>query len=90
MDDTHVVINGVDDADGFEGTSSWAIGGPPPGSAPNAGNWEIGGQAVELYGGVSTEDTLLLGFGLEQLATRQDDRARLLAQALGGLLGDDN
>jgi hypothetical protein len=42
---------------------------------------------VELYGGVSTEVTLLLGFGLEQLAT-QDDRARLLSQALGGLLGE--
>ena len=42
--------------------------GPPPGSPPNGGNWLIGGQLVNFFAGTSTDDTLLLGFGLEQVA----------------------
>jgi Immune inhibitor A peptidase M6 len=88
VDDTRVVIDGVTDADGFEGaTSSWTIGAPPAGSPPNSGDWQIGEQLVNFFAGTSTADTLLLGFGLEQLATDQD-RAELVGQALGGLLGE--
>ena len=88
VDDTEVVVDGaVTEADGFEGaTSTWTVGGPPEGSAPNAGNWQIGEQLVNIYAGTSTEDTLLLGFGLEQLAT-DEDRVELLEQALDGLIG---
>jgi hypothetical protein len=91
VDDTRVVINGaLAEADGFEGaTSTWSVTGPPEGSAPNASEWQFGEKLVNIYAGTSTEDTLLLGFGLEQMAT-DADRARLLQQALGGLLGDDN
>ncbi len=64
VDDTRVVIDGVTDADGFEGsTSSWMPGGPPEGSPPNAGNWQIGEQLVNFFAGTSTEDTLLLFSG---------------------------
>ena len=87
MDDTRIVVDGVATAaDGFEGaTSTWTVGGPPAGSAPNAGNWQIGEQLVNFYAGTSTADTLLLGFGLEQLAT-DAEREELVESALGGLL----
>ncbi|MGH8868605.1 MAG: M14 family zinc carboxypeptidase, partial [Actinomycetes bacterium] len=86
VDDTHVVVDGADEADGFEGaTSTWTASGPPPGSAPNAGNWQISEKLVTAFAGTSTEDTLLLGFGLEQLST-EPERADLLERALGALL----
>jgi hypothetical protein len=88
VDDTRVVVDGQDvSADGFEGaTSEWTIGGPPAGSPPNQGNWQIGPQLLTLYAGTSTEDTLLLGFGLEQLSS-DAERAALVQSALTGLLG---
>ncbi|WP_208542952.1 M14 family metallopeptidase [Nocardioides euryhalodurans] len=86
VDDTRVVIDGAEDADGFEGaTSVWTPGGPPAGSPPNAGAWEIGGVLFESFAGTSTEDTLLLGFGLEQLST-DEERADLVGRALDGLI----
>ena len=39
---------------------------------------------VNFYAATATEDTLLLGFGLEQLAT-DEERAALVGQALDGL-----
>jgi Zinc carboxypeptidase/Immune inhibitor A peptidase M6 len=87
VDDTRVVVDGaVVEQDGFEGaTSAWTVGGPPAGSPPNGQNWQIAGQLVTVYAGTSTEDTLLLGFGLEHLAT-EDERADLVERALSGLL----
>ena len=88
VDDTRLVIGGaVAESEGFEtGPGAWTVPGPPPGSPPNANDWAFGEQLVNFYAGTSTEDTLLLGFGLEQLAT-DADRVELLGQALGGLLG---
>ena len=72
--------------DGFEGaTSAWSATGPPEGSPGNATEWQIGEKLLDLYAATSTDDTLLLGFGLEQLATDQD-RVELLRRALNGLL----
>jgi len=86
VDDTHVIVDGVDSADGFEGaTSTWTVGGPPAGSAPNAGNWQISEKLVNAFAGTSTEDTLLLGFGLEQLSS-DAERNDLMQRALDGLL----
>jgi hypothetical protein len=87
VDDTRIVVNGVTDADGFEGeTSSWTVAGAPAGSPENSGNWVIGPGLLNFFAGTSTDDTLLLGFGLEQLAT-DADRRELLQQALAGLMG---
>ncbi|MGH2841947.1 MAG: zinc carboxypeptidase, partial [Solirubrobacteraceae bacterium] len=87
VDDTRVVVDGATTADGFEGqTSTWTVGGPPAGSPPNAGNWQIGPLLFNTYAGTSTDDTLLLGFGLEQLAT-DADREELLDRALAKLIG---
>jgi hypothetical protein len=85
VDDTKVTVDGNVDADGFEGDTSWTVGGPPAGSPPNAGNWNIAEKLVTAFGGVSTKDSLLLGFGLEQLS---DDASRknLIDQALSGLI----
>ncbi len=87
VDDTSVVADGSElFADGFESlTPTWTITGQPAGSPPTVSAWEFGEEVVEFFAGTSTEDTLLLGFGLEQLATDQE-RADLLDQALGGLL----
>jgi hypothetical protein len=59
-----------------------SVGGPPADSPPNSGNWQIG-ERVQIIGGASTEEILLLGFGVEQLATPQE-RADLVGRALGG------
>ena len=89
VDDTRVTVNGVVDADGFEGeTSSWTAGGPPADSPPNWLNWQIGESLVNSYAATSTEDTVLLGFGLEQLSS-DAERADLVRRALGGLIGSD-
>ncbi len=91
VDDTHVVVDGVDRpdlADGFEGpTSQWTPAGPPAGSpSPSPAQWEIGEGLITQYAATSTDDTLLLGFGLEQLASAAE-RAELVERALDGLLG---
>jgi hypothetical protein len=86
VDDTRVVVDGVEtSADGFEGaTSEWSPAAPPVGSEDSPGEWHVGGK-VDVIGGTSTEDTLLLGFGLEQLATPQQ-RTDLIGRALGGMI----
>ena len=87
VDDTRIVIDDVVvEQDGFEGpTSVWTVGGPPDGSPPNGQNWQIGGPLLRQYGGTSTDSTLLLGFGLEQLPT-PEARAELVGLALAGLV----
>ena len=86
VDDTKVVIDGTTTADGFEGaTSTWTVGPRAPRAARRTrGVWEIGGQLVNFFAGTSTDDTLLLGFGLEQVAAPAD-RTKLVKQALSGL-----
>ena len=71
VDDTHVVTTaGELDADGFESdTSLWEPEGSPTGSAPNAGDFQFAGTLVEVAASVTTEDSVLLGYGIEQLAT---------------------
>jgi len=55
-DDTKIVVDGTTDTDGFEGaTSSWTVGGPPEGSPPNQGSWQISENLVNAFGAVSTE-----------------------------------
>jgi Zinc carboxypeptidase/Immune inhibitor A peptidase M6 len=85
VDDTSVTVDGVESADGFEGTTSeWAPAAPPQGSEDSPGEWHVG-EKVDVIGGTSTEDTLLLGFGLEQLETPAQ-RADIVERALDGLI----
>jgi hypothetical protein len=86
VDDTKFVTSaGTVWADGFEGaTSRWTTPGQPAGSPPNASDFVIGLTPPEFFAGTSTDDTLLLGFGLEQIAAPAD-RSKLVKQALSGL-----
>jgi len=69
VDDTEVVAGGTTlDAEGFEaGLGAWSVQPPPVGSY-QGGSTFVRSQAL-LAAGVSTRDTVLLGFGIEQLAT---------------------
>jgi Zinc carboxypeptidase/Immune inhibitor A peptidase M6 len=71
VDDTRITTTGgVLSADGFETDPSlWTVEGAPPGSAPTAAEFVISTTLVEVSAGVTTTDTVLLGFGIEQLAT---------------------
>ena len=84
VDDTRVTTTaGLLDADGFESdTSHWTVEGPPPGSPPADGSrFAIGPELIAVAPSVSTADTVLLGFGLEALATPQA-RADVLGRAI--------
>ena len=83
VDDTRVTTNaGVLDADGFEGASSlWTIESEPEGSPPNTGNFQFAGALVVAAASVTTSDSVLLGYGIEQLASPADQ-----ADVLGRIL----
>ena len=59
--------------------------GPPAGSPPDAGAFVISEALLDLKAGTATNDTLLLGFGIEQLSNPAD-RISLLRSALGSLV----
>lgn len=87
VDDTQVLADGaVISADGFEGdASTWTVAGPPEGSPENAGDWAFGEQLVDFNAATATDDSLLLGFGVEQLAD-SSARVDLLRRGLRGLM----
>ena len=85
VDDTEVVAGGTTlDAEGFEaGLGAWSVQPPPVGSY-QGGSTFVRSQAL-LAAGVSTRDTVLLGFGIEQLATPAE-RAAVLGKAVRSLI----
>jgi hypothetical protein len=87
VDDTRVVVGGtVTEAEGFEtGLGAWSVPGPAPGSPPGGGEFRRS-QAM-LSPAVSTADTVLLGFGVEQVGSVAE-RADLLVRALGAVFGE--
>ena len=87
VDDTRVVVDGTEVATSFEsGPGGWQITGPPPGSGENANNWIRTQTAFEEGAGVTTDDTVYVGFGVEGLRT-QAMRNDLVERALTHLLG---
>jgi hypothetical protein len=87
VDDTRVVVGGaVTEAEGFEtGLGPWSVPGPPPGSPPGGGDFQRA-QAL-LSPAVTTSDTVLFGFGIEQIGSG-DERAAVLGRAVRLLLGE--
>jgi hypothetical protein len=83
MDDVRLTtMGGVVEAEGFEEDfGAWQVLGPPEGSGDNGRDWERAHALGDITAGVATEDTLLLGFGIEQLES-PDARAELVADAL--------
>ena len=86
VDDTSVVVGGaVVEAEGFEtGLGPWSVPGPPPGSPPGGGDFQRA-QAL-LSPAVTTADTVLFGFGIEQIGSAEE-RAAVLDSAVRLLLG---
>jgi hypothetical protein len=86
VDDTKVTTTGgTSDAEGFEaGLGPWTVPGAPAGSPVNAKDF----HRAQGFGvaAIATPDTLLLGFGLEQVPTAAD-RNRLMGLAMRRLLG---
>jgi hypothetical protein len=63
----------------------WAVEGAPAGSADNQGDFEISTVLVEVAASVTTEDSVLLGYGIEQLATPAE-QADVLGRIMQHLL----
>ncbi|MFG3321931.1 M14 family zinc carboxypeptidase [Streptomyces sp. NPDC048171] len=71
--------------EGFETSlGAWRVAGPPAGSPAVLKDWTRTGTLFQTYGAVTTDDTVLLGFGLEHL-TEPAARAALVRQALRAL-----
>ena len=88
VDDTRLTVDGtVVEADGFEADGgAWAVEGPPPGSPPGIhGNFDISTELIAVASSVATEDTALLGFGIESLATPAE-QADVLGRVIEPLL----
>jgi hypothetical protein len=85
IDDTQVLVGGVArDQEGFEtGLGAWSVIGPPAGSPPAGGDFR---RAPGLFfSAVTTEDSVLFGFGVEQIES-PTERAAVLGKAMEHLL----
>ena len=87
IDDTRVTTTGGQlDAEGFEtGLGPWTVAGAPAGSPGNVSEFVRSEALVDLVSAVVTRDSVLFGFGLEQVATPAA-RNELVGRALGHLL----
>ncbi|WP_189781867.1 M14 family metallopeptidase [Streptomyces capitiformicae] len=87
-DNATVVTGGTaGPVEGFETSlGTWATPGAPEGSPAVVKDWGLSGELFKTYGAVTTDDTVLLGFGLEQV-TSAVDRKALLGKALAALKG---
>ncbi|MCX5334995.1 M14 family metallopeptidase [Streptomyces sp. NBC_00140] len=85
-DNASVVIGGnAVETEGFETSlGAWSVPGPPAGSPAVVKDWGLSGELFKTYGAVTTDDTVLLGFGLEHV-TGAADRTTLLGKALAAL-----
>ncbi|MGW0335053.1 M14 family zinc carboxypeptidase [Streptomyces sp. NPDC003011] len=85
-DDASLVVGGsATETEGFETSlGAWSAAGPPPGSPAVLKDWARTGTLFRTYGAVTTDDTVLLGFGLEHVASAAE-RTALLRKALAAL-----
>ncbi|MEV3966518.1 hypothetical protein AB0M34_37620, partial [Nocardia sp. NPDC050193] len=85
-DDASLVVGGTaTETEGFETSlGAWRAAGPPPGSPAVLKDWARTGALFRTYGAVTTDDTVLLGFGLEHVASPADRKA-LIGKALASL-----
>jgi hypothetical protein len=87
-DEASLVLNGTaTQTEGFETSlGPWSVPGPPAGSPAALKDWARTGALFQTYGAVTTDRTVLLGFGLEHV-TAAADRNALLRKALAALKG---
>ncbi|MFD3503186.1 M14 family zinc carboxypeptidase [Streptomyces sp. NPDC058676] len=77
----------VGQTEGFETSLGvWSVSGPPAGSPAVLKDWARTGALFQTYGAVTTDDTVLLGFGLEHVASTAE-RTTLMKKALAALDG---
>ena len=83
IDDTKLVTTaGESQAEDFEnGLGAWQVLGAPDPSPGNLSDWELADGLADLVSVVATTDTLIFGFGLEQLAT-DDERTAIVGRIL--------
>jgi len=88
IDDTKVTTTGGTlDAEGFEsGLGPWANAGAPAGSPGNVSEFVRSRAVIDWTSATVTDDSVLFGFGLEQVATSAERNA-LMGRALQHLLG---
>ncbi|WP_308168336.1 M14 family zinc carboxypeptidase [Nonomuraea sp. NEAU-A123] len=88
LDDLTVTLNGATaEQTSFESDlGGWTVAPPPAGTSPSINNWARTDQAFEEGGGITTKDTVYLGFGVESLTT-QAMRTDLVKRSLRHLLG---
>ncbi|WP_329216181.1 M14 family zinc carboxypeptidase [Streptomyces sp. NBC_01485] len=86
VDDASLVVGGAaSETEGFETSlGAWQVAGPPAGSPAVLKDWTRTGVLFQTYGAVTTDDTVLLGFGLEHV-TAAADRKALIGKALASL-----
>jgi hypothetical protein len=86
VDDASLVVGGTaTETEGFESSlGAWSVPGPPAGSPAVLRDWARSGELFKTYGAVTTDDSVLLGFGLEHVGTAAD-RAALIGKALSAL-----
>ena len=87
IDDTRVTTTGGQvDAEGFEtGLGPWTIAGAPAGSPGNASEFVRSQAVIDWSSATVTRDSVLFGFGFEQVATPAERNA-LMGRALQQLL----
>ncbi|MFJ8532398.1 M14 family zinc carboxypeptidase [Streptomyces sp. NPDC093591] len=85
-DQASLVVGGTaTETEGFETSlGAWSVTGPPAGSPAVLKDWARTGALFQTYGAVTTDDTVLLGFGLEHV-TAAADRKALIGKALSSL-----
>jgi hypothetical protein len=89
LDDFKVTADGATaEETSFESDlSGWTVAAPPEGTSPSINNWFRTDQIFEEGGGIVTQDTVYLGFGVESL-TDQAARTDLVKRSMRHLLGD--
>ncbi|ELS52406.1 M14 family metallopeptidase [Streptomyces viridochromogenes] len=85
-DAASLVVGGTaTETEGFETSlGAWKVTGPPAGSPAVLKDWARTGALFQTYGAVTTDDTVLLGFGLEHIPAAAD-RTALIGKALDSL-----
>ncbi|MFI8325763.1 M14 family zinc carboxypeptidase [Streptomyces sp. NPDC085529] len=85
VDDVRLVTAAGTEHEGFESSlGAWTVPGAPAGSPGNTADWTRSPALFHSVAAVTTRDTVLLGFGLEHVATAAE-RQRLLDRALTAL-----
>ncbi|MFI6643615.1 M14 family zinc carboxypeptidase [Streptomyces sp. NPDC050504] len=85
VDDTRLVTGATTQSEGFETSlGAWTVPGPPAGSPGNIGDWARSAALFHSGAGVTTRDSVLLGFGLEHVASAADRKA-VIGRALRAL-----